>query len=1351
MADNTTKDNMSSPFARNNNLGELRLRHEETNEIILIPTPTNDPNDPLNWSKAYRLYIAILVSCAIFFSNFLAAGPSVAIVSITESFFGPPGPEFNHQLAKTAYFFTTTALLQGMGNLIWVPLIAKFGRRPIYVTSFVLYTGVAGWAGAATTYGSSLAARIFLGVASGASECLAPLTISDLFFLHERGAIMAIYTTALSAGVAFGVIIAGLITIDLDWRYIYWVTLALIGTCTLLIIFTFPETIYHRNGSPDENEMATADHHNTAHTQPTKDETMDTEVGHSSDVGSNQFSTNSFAPKRTYWQSLSLYSGVHTQESFLKLVFRPVVLLSLPPVLWATLVMSVTIGFLVAITSNFAVAYSNTYGFKPWQAGLCFVACLVGSGIGSFFGGRFSDMVADKLTRGNNGIRRPEMRLPAMMISVFTAPLALVLYGVGIDRAWHWIVPTIGLGLLNFSIVQATNITLVYTIDSYRPVAGELSVTQFAFKSAFGFLLSFYTNPWIDSSGYSNAFGAMAGISGSILVLWIPMYVWGQRIRQATWSWGFIESLVHWHKDHLQDKPFRCQVCNKAFGRQDLLKRHAAGHNTNEPGSKRQKRTSNSAPRVSQACRACAAAKLKCDDDVSCRRCVGKGIACEREARNANVVETPVSTDSVQSMIVAREPSIPLFEPHVHLPVSDKDFSSFLKGVMTPLEGQQGQSLDQVDLSAFDSTFDPLRSHGILDFRADVDTRFDDVAMGLWDLPCSPSFYYNGIVFEPKADPAVIHEPQQPKLIADDSPVALGRAAYKESALGVWEPSPRDDLNSNIKALSVLGESPQSAIEMAGLEATNCQQFSPLSVSLRDQMLLLSLDACKPQSKFAIIRAFPSPEILSKLIESFFSHHRVQIDSWLHGPSFEPNQQGPEFILAIVNAGTTFADNKILHSLGFALHEVVRLSLPNMFEAANSITRSLGALQAFVLDIEMGLWSGIKRKMEIAESQRQIPFTMLRRSGRFGKACERAAAPVAEDTGGTLHDKWLAWIEQESYNRTAYHSFIMDTQLSISMLTCPLISFSELKTPFPESRDLWLAADAETWKTLYLSEERQHSRISLADYFRDSAEIDSTYDTQFCQLIILSGIWGMVWQCLQTIAILDKPSHSDPALTLRHQEILQILHRVRVNIPEEKVGQDGPVDMLYELINMHLHMPFGEVELFAGKGDQNDARRALPLLSDWTSRREARKAIWHAGQLMRAAEKLEPGRLRGFYTIALYQANLAMWAYAVVSQVNGTDKDVSMRTQEVVFLNTSDTMLVQRFINKGSPSQAAIQPCVARGNTAPISLMDQRGVVDHVLGILGANFSRCQTMPPLVENLQQLLGKLGRAATNVSS
>ncbi|KAF4457086.1 hypothetical protein F53441_874 [Fusarium austroafricanum] len=532
---------------QNNTLGELRLRNEATEEIILIPTPTNHPNDPLTWSKPYRVYIAVLVSFAIFFSNFLAAGPSVAIVEITETYFGPAGPDIDEKVAQAAYLFTTTALLQGMSNLIWMPIILKYGRRPVYVTSFVLYTACSAWAGGAASYGSALAARILMGFASGAAECLAPLTISDLFFLHERGAIMAIYTAALSTGVGVGIIVAGLVTINSHWRYIYWIAVTLIGACTILIIFTFPETIFDRQNNRDV--MRTTGKTDDTNNKYPKDGDMDPETAKAENTSTCRRISESPYTKRTYVHSLSMYSGVHTKESFFKLCFRSVALLALPPVLWATLVMSVTIGFLVAISSNFAVAFGDVYNFEPWQSGLCFVACPVGAAFGGFFGGSFSDLVADKLTRRNNGIRQPEMRLPSIIISLATAPLSLVLYGVGIHRAWHWIVPTIGLGLLNFSIVQATNISLVYTMDSYRPVAGELAVTQLAFKSAFGFLLSFYTNPWIEESGYSNAFGVMAGISGAVILFWIPIYIWGRRVRQATWKWGFVQNLVHWNKD----------------------------------------------------------------------------------------------------------------------------------------------------------------------------------------------------------------------------------------------------------------------------------------------------------------------------------------------------------------------------------------------------------------------------------------------------------------------------------------------------------------------------------------------------------------------------------------------------------------------------------------------------------------------------------------------------------------------------------------------------------------------------------------------------------------------------------
>lgn len=155
------------------------------------------------------IYAEWLLRC-----NFLAAGPTVAIVQTTLAFYPDAAPAvdptaFSANIAKVAYFFTTTALLQGTGNFFWVPFANKYGRRPAYVFSYTIYLAAAIWAIFDRSYGGFLAARILMGVGSGAAETIAPITISDIFFLHERGAVMSLYTSFLSVGVGFGMVIAG--------------------------------------------------------------------------------------------------------------------------------------------------------------------------------------------------------------------------------------------------------------------------------------------------------------------------------------------------------------------------------------------------------------------------------------------------------------------------------------------------------------------------------------------------------------------------------------------------------------------------------------------------------------------------------------------------------------------------------------------------------------------------------------------------------------------------------------------------------------------------------------------------------------------------------------------------------------------------------------------------------------------------------------------------------------------------------------------------------------------------------------------------------------------------------------
>lgn len=116
--------------------------------------------------------------------NFLAAGPTIQIVETTLDFF-PDAMQTGLPTAigKVAYFFNATALFQGLSLFIWIPLMNKYGRRPVYLISFALYFVAAIGCAFTYSYARFLVARIFIGLAAGAAEGMAPVTIADSQYL----------------------------------------------------------------------------------------------------------------------------------------------------------------------------------------------------------------------------------------------------------------------------------------------------------------------------------------------------------------------------------------------------------------------------------------------------------------------------------------------------------------------------------------------------------------------------------------------------------------------------------------------------------------------------------------------------------------------------------------------------------------------------------------------------------------------------------------------------------------------------------------------------------------------------------------------------------------------------------------------------------------------------------------------------------------------------------------------------------------------------------------------------------------------------------------------------------------
>lgn len=82
--------------------------------------------------------------------------------------------------------------------------------------------------------------------------------------------------------------------------------------------------------------------------------------------------------------------------------------------------------------------------------------------------------------------------------------------------------------------------TMTYVSDCYLPVNADALLLVNGLKNivAFGFLYGVV--PWVTETGYVNAFGTQAGIYVIILLLAIPLAIFGQRIRHATAKWKII-------------------------------------------------------------------------------------------------------------------------------------------------------------------------------------------------------------------------------------------------------------------------------------------------------------------------------------------------------------------------------------------------------------------------------------------------------------------------------------------------------------------------------------------------------------------------------------------------------------------------------------------------------------------------------------------------------------------------------------------------------------------------------------------------------------------------------------------
>jgi hypothetical protein len=172
--------------------------------------------------------------------------------------------------------------------------------------------------------------------------------------------------------------------------------------------------------------------------------------------------------------------------------------------------MAIVYGIIYFLFTTFTFVFEEIYGFSAGSAGLTFIGLGVGSLGGVVMLGIWSDKLLMKLTKQNNGVSKPEFRLPPMVYSSLFIPVGLFWYGWTAEKHTHWILPIIGTVFVGVGMIAVmvgfscatrlshmetiTNSTTQmpvqnYLIDAYTLYAASAIAAITILRSLFGAVL----------------------------------------------------------------------------------------------------------------------------------------------------------------------------------------------------------------------------------------------------------------------------------------------------------------------------------------------------------------------------------------------------------------------------------------------------------------------------------------------------------------------------------------------------------------------------------------------------------------------------------------------------------------------------------------------------------------------------------------------------------------------------------------------------------------------------------------------------------------------------------------------
>ena len=516
-------------------------------DIVLVPQPTDSPNDPLHWGLWHKVWHSLLV-CFI-----------TALTAATSNDAGSAQYNQNLELGIPYNIYNTGAGILFIGIGYWTLLISPaawlYGRRLPYLIAMLISVIGAIWFARTQRTRDAIWNQLFVGASESVAEANVQLSLMDLWFQHQRGSVLGVYVLSTSIGTYLGPLIASYIAdSSIGWRWIGWIAAIISGGTFFLLYFALEETSFERDryvtgggerylidgiNSPraeNSNDNSAAEK-NQALREKREYDPNNTNISNNLErnaTGSGQ------QKRKTYWQRIALITPARNLKGtgfkqYVSRLWHILRVFTFPAVWYSGLQWGAQDAWL---TFYLTVIEDNWYD-PPWNYsdaadGNMNIPCLIGAVIGCFYGGWFSDKFVVWMTKRNGGIMEAESRLWLLFLTACIFPVGLWVFGYGTAHGWAWPAPYVGLGFIGFGWGCAGDLSMAYLMDCYPEMVLEGMVGVSVINNTIGMIFSFGASQWLGVSGVQNTFVAIGVLAFVFLMTTAPMIYFGKRCRRWT-------------------------------------------------------------------------------------------------------------------------------------------------------------------------------------------------------------------------------------------------------------------------------------------------------------------------------------------------------------------------------------------------------------------------------------------------------------------------------------------------------------------------------------------------------------------------------------------------------------------------------------------------------------------------------------------------------------------------------------------------------------------------------------------------------------------------------------------------